>query len=239
MDNDIQGFINEIKYPDYCLKTFDNKIKKSIENNDLQFFKEKGEINFGKSLKKIDKITFFYLNWIADINEVIENLNLIIGDLRLLGKSHIMFIGSPRIRFYLLLRLFFYEFYRFREIFNSNIKVFEIMGYINKEGILSIRKNFNEEFKTSISIRHNLVHKDINWKGQEHFDMQLISIAKDSGFMIIDKKTGEEIPVKKILEPLCIKYSDIFLVEGQRMSKILQYIINTTSKFIFKENKKI
>jgi len=108
---------------DRQIKKMEPEILKSIKKNDPNSVVESGIIILGDFNKK-QKINLFLLSWISHINEVIYNLNLTISDLKKLPTNYLFITGSPYKRYQLLVRIFFYEFYRFKDIFHQSMKLF-------------------------------------------------------------------------------------------------------------------
>ena len=107
---------------------------------------ESGQINLG-NIDDEFKLPLFFFYWVTESNEVIENLNLVLSDLRNLPTRYVILSGSPRKRYYLLVRLYFYEYYRFREIFNRVVRGLQIGGYIGSLQVPKMRKIFHEAFE--------------------------------------------------------------------------------------------
>lgn len=183
-----------------------------------------GSINIGEVDQELDHALFFFY-WIADNNQVIENLNLVLADMRSLPTKHLLLSGSPRARYYLLVRTFFYEFYRFREIHHQIVKVAASRGYVDKRDVSSIRKTFHDAFETTIKLRNTLVHGSLVWKGKNHFDLNLVGDAWERGQALQDSKTGDIWDIGDVLEDICTSTADTLANEGNRMSFLLQNLV--------------
>jgi hypothetical protein len=189
---------------------------------------ESGQINLG-NINDEFKLPLFFFYWIAESNEVIDNLNLVLSDLRNLPTGYVLLSGSPRKRYYLLVRLYFYEFYRFREIFNRVVRGLQGGGYIKRAQVPKIRNIFNEAFEHTIEVRNNLVHGSPLWKGQKHFNLMLVGGARELGFALGRKETGRLWDISEVLKDLCDPTADVMRDEGNRMSMALQ---NTVRLFV-------
>jgi hypothetical protein len=236
MGDKAHEIIKQIDYPNCHKDSFiqiSNILKDSLKSDGPPLDFE--PINLGKIPKELEVPLHFFL-WISEINEVIESLNIVISDLRILGDSYFMFKVSPRKRFYLLVRTYFHEFYRIREIFNRNIRVLEARGFLKKEDTKQIRKIFLEAFKETFDIRNTIVHRTINWRGRGHFDLTLIDMAEELGFVLKNKKSGRIASLKDALNRLCYEMSKTFLREGQKISDVIQNTINFLVKYIAKQS---
>lgn len=126
---------------------------------------ESGVFKLGKVDKETDvALIFFY--WISDINEIVDNLNIVLSDLRALPVHYILLNGSPKVRYELLVRTFFYEFYRFRETHNQFVKVAGHRGFIEKKDVPRLRNLLHDAFKNIINLRNAFVHGDPVWTGK-------------------------------------------------------------------------
>jgi len=198
----------------------------AMERDELPI--ESGQINLG-NIDDEFKLPLFFFYWVTESNEVIENLNLVLSDLRNLPTRYVILSGSPRKRYYLLIRLYFYEYYRFREIFNRVVRGLQTGGYIGRLQVPKIRKTFHEAFEHIMEVRNNFVHGSPLWKGEKHFNLTLAGGAREIGFALGHKETGKLWDIADVLKDLCDSTADILRDEGNRMSRALQ---NTVRLFV-------
>lgn len=183
--------IGEIPYPDEHVEELKRVIPllvESMERNGLPI--DSGIIN----IRNIDDglgLPLFFFHWIVESNGVIQNLNIVISDLRDLPHKYALLSGSPRLRYYLLVRTYFYEFYRFREIFNQAVRALQVGGYLKKSEVPEIRKTFHEAFEHTIEIRNAMVHGSFIWKGEKHFNLNVVGGAMELGRGLKSEDTGE------------------------------------------------
>lgn len=185
---------------------------------------ESGVISIGQVDPPLSTALFFF-RWISQTNKVVGNINIILSDMRELPENYILLRGSPATRFYLLVRTFFYEFYRFREIFNTFLKAASERGYLSREDVRSARKNFHDMFSEVIEIRNTLVHGFPIWKGQDHFDLIFFSSALEHNAQLVSKETGEVYDISHPLSKVCQKTADTLQAEGIRISAAIQNTI--------------
>ena len=160
-------------------------------------------------------------SWICRTNEVIENLNIILHDLELLRRKPHYLPGSQRVRYFLLLRIFFYEFFRVKEISNFYLERLKELGVMEHEDFSKIKSYIYKLFKKTLKIRNGLVHKDTSPSGTNLEFHNVFSIY-ESGFKIVDKKTGVERKWEDSLNNACESSLNILFNEGKRMSEIMQ-----------------
>lgn len=218
--------IAEIPYPEEHLEDLKRAgplMVEATERDGLPI--ETGTINLGKVDDDLDLALFFFY-WIADCNQVIEHLNMVLADMRALPTRYVLLDGPPKARFYLLVRTFFYEFYRFREIHHQVVKAASARGYIGRKEVPNIRKVFHDAFATAIELRNVLVHGSPIWKGQQHFDLTLVGSAWERGMVLQDSKTGEIWDIGEVLNDICNSTANDLAEEGNRMSLSLKHLVH-------------
>jgi hypothetical protein len=220
--------IPNLEYPKAFLpilkSNIQNKIINAIKRNGVD--KESGNIPMDE-LEKHELIPYWIFLWMAKNWEVIDNLNMILCDLEILGNSISSFKGSPRKRFYLLVRTFFNEFYRFKDIYSIFLKKLKNHGLLDKKTVNEVKIDFIDEFNIFMSIRNRLVHQCINWGGEPNFDLNLIGGAKELGYLTLDEKSGKILELQDILKDITDIYIDILEQEGRKMRNIIQSLLNT------------
>lgn len=217
--------IEDVPYPAEHLedlKRFVPMMIEAVERDGLPI--ESGQINVGNVDVRLD-VALFFFRWVAENNEIIENLNMVLNDMRALPTDYVLLKGSPKTRFYLLVRTYFYEFYRFREIHNQIVKVAADRGYVNRDEVPLARKAFHDAFEGTIELRNNLVHGTPLWKGQRHFDLSLVASAWERDLELKDKETGETWEIGDVLKDICNHTADGLRDEGNRMSSLLKKLI--------------
>lgn len=216
MSDNSETEIPEVPYPpEYLedLKRLGPLLIASMERDGLPI--ESGSINLGKLDPKLD-LAYFYFGWVSECNDVIENLNLTLSDLRTLPKNFSILGGSPWSRYELLVRVFFHEFYRLRELFNTVMSASVKRGYITKSELVVAREAFHSAIENAIELRNSVVHGKPTWRGQEHFDLNLTSMVHNMGKQLVRQGTGEEFGVEVALERACTKIATTLQAEGGR-----------------------
>lgn len=229
--------IEEIPYPNEyldALKELTPLLIEGIERTGFSEFIASGEVQLSGVDKSLDLPLFFFY-WIGELNGIIRNLNLVLADLRNLPRNYALLAGSPRERFYLLVRIYFYEFYRFREIMNIAIKAFQRRGLLDKESVEEVRKAFHECFEETIGIRNIFVHDGApTWKGEKHFKLFLSNVIANFGLALEDEEQANKLSIHSALGEMCNYYADNMRDEGLRMSRLLQQIVKGAVYFMSK-----
>lgn len=186
---------------------------------------DSGKFDLGKVSPELDRALFFFY-WVTDSNEVTDHLNLALWDLRCLPENHVLLDGAPHKRYELLIRLYFHEFYRLREIFNAHVKQAARLGWIEKADIKLARDAFHGTFEQAIDLRNNLVHGRLTWTGKEHFDLTMVAAAWETGKRLVDRETGQAKTFREVLLPVCERMSSLLEIEGVRASQTLGTFID-------------
>jgi hypothetical protein len=190
-----------------------------------------GEI-YIEHVTKSARIALFFFQWVETMNEVIDNLNLVLADLNALSTMHLLWSGSPRKRYYLLIRLYLYEFFSFKEIMNQTLDHLERWGYLKKPETKEISAAFYEAFKQSIAIRNNFVHGLPLWKNERHFNLNLVGGAWETGHCILKEKSGEVFSLEKALQETCGPMVQVLTKEGNRVSAALKDSVKVAVRLI-------
>ncbi len=218
--------IEKIPYPpEYLeeLKQLVPLVLNSVEREGLPI--ESGVFNVKGVDDNLDLALFFFY-WITEINEIIENLNLTLADLRALPKTYLILKGSPKARYYLLVRTYFYEFYRFRESHHKAVKAATNRGFIKRNEVSEIRNSFHKAFEHTIDLRNILVHGSPVWKGEKHFNLSLVFGAWELGYALKSIETGEVWDIETVLKEVCDDIANTLREEGNRMSTFLKSLIS-------------
>lgn len=224
--------VAELSYPKRYLddlKHVGPLLISSMERDGLPI--ESGSINIGEVEPRVD-IALFFFHWISEINSVIENINIAVADLKVLHNNYIFLDGCPEARYHLLVRTYFHEFYRFREIYSQIVKAAADRSYIQKEEISGLRKSFHEAFKETIELRNSLVHGAPLYKGKKHFDLNLVVSCWKRGMELKDPKTGEVFELRDALEIICQSSTKTLIEEGNRMSNLMQNLVDIFSEHV-------
>lgn len=185
---------------------------------------ESGVIDIGRLEPDLD-LAYFFFRRVSQSNCVIENLNLALKDLHTLPIFYRILGGSPWSRYELLVRLYFHEFYRFRELLNAVLAASVKRGYIAKRDQENIRSEFHSLIEGTIELRNTLVHGHITWRGQDHFHLHMVSAAHEFGQRLVNKETGEEMNIEVALRDSCAKSAAALKTEGCKVAGAMNALI--------------
>ena len=224
------GEIPHLEYPkDYkpLLTTFPGKMLKSVKEYGLPI--ESGAIRLEK-LNQDEQLVYQFFIWHFFTNESIDNMNLVLSDIDQLGKHYMLFRGSPKVRFFLLIKTFFNEIYRIRDMLNRFFSWLYKLGEIEKKELKNIRKDVSEVFDKSVEIRNLLIHSHPIWRGREHFDMNLVLGAAETGHALVNKETGELWDIQEVLGTNTKLYFEHMKKEGVFIRSFIQDLSDTISQ---------
>lgn len=225
MSRDFLKEVEEVSYPTEHLGNLARAmplIMTAIERDGLPI--ESGLIDLGAVDEDLDVALFFFY-WISETNQIIQNLNAVLTDMRMLPTNYVVLRGSPKTRYHLLVRMYFYEFYRFREIHHQVVKAAALRGFIERDEVEGARNAFHKAFEGTIELRNNLVHGSPIWKGKRHFDLNLLDHAWNNGLALKNLETGEIWQIGTVLQDICQHTADTLRDEGNRMSELLQGLV--------------
>ncbi|WP_341232502.1 hypothetical protein [uncultured Methylophaga sp.] len=199
------------------LSGFNNKILSSLENDGTPI--ESGIFSIGK-LEGDDLFVYTIFIWCTSINEIIDSLNLVINDLISLPDNYLKWSGAPETRIYLLVRTYFNEFFRSREVFTEILHGLKSQGKLTKEEVKSIKSSYHIAVEGMIATRNRFVHSSPGWKGKDHFDLVLVEANREKGMSLASEE------IRDILNNNCQRFIPIFYSEGMRMRDLMQKFMN-------------
>jgi hypothetical protein len=168
--------IPQINYPKEVtteLKKLGDYLTESIQNN-YESIVANGKIPLPELPFYLKWRLVFFL-WIAETNEIINNLNLILSDLHDFTNIPTRFSGNPRERIYFFMRMFFYEFSRIKDVFARFTKALRHSNIIQKDTVKFLREEFNQIFQEGIVLRNKMVHERFSLPGKENLDLIVVS----------------------------------------------------------------
>ncbi|WP_027854976.1 hypothetical protein [Marinobacterium litorale] len=209
------------------LKTFSSKIVEAVERDGPPI--ETGAIDIG-GLNENEKLVYLFFFWINSTNSSIDNMNIVLADLSQLGENYLAFRGPPRVRFYLLIKTFFNEVYRLRDILNQFLSGLNKLGKIEKAEIKGAREAFSVIFDASVDIRNSMVHGHPGWSGKGHFDMNFVLGSAEIGVAFKDKKTGKVWKIQDVLKENVEVFLKAMIEEGLCIQRFLSKFSETASE---------
>lgn len=156
---------------------------------------------------ELDAISDLYwetFGLITGINEVIEHLNLVILELSSLVEYpelwRLKAKGRIRSKYTLMVRTFFYELFRAKEIHNKYLKYLVKKKLLRKPDIQEYKDDFAIVFEDFIEIRNKMVHGNFAIPGKDYMFLWMTEFASENSFAIGSKETGEIITTAKALK---------------------------------------
>jgi hypothetical protein len=203
-------------------------IFESMENNfSKKDFYNSGGFRLNATSPEL-KIKFHFYYFLVSIDEILRNIILVASDLKTLIIYPHYYQGSTYERFYLILRTFFYEFYRIKEKHKDFLFALEKEKYIEKGRIKDINILFHSLFKETLDLRNSLVHHNVVWT-ENNTELAYLYMCIETDHRLFKESTGEEVTFESILPELCDYYFNIFI--GQSV-KVKGYIETLTKELI-------
>lgn len=186
--------------------------------------KHSGQINLGPLEPEVD-LAYFYFMWTSEANTVVAHLNMVINDLRSLHKNFETLGGSPWTRYELLMRTYFHEFYRMREILGTFLSAMKDRGHITKQEVKEARDAFHEAIKHKVELRNAVVHGRPRFTGEEHFNLNLTSIVHNRGQALAKRGTEEVFSVANALQAAGGKAADVLEKNGKEVVQLMSVLV--------------
>lgn len=221
----VNGPIPEIPYPPEHLedlKKLGPLMIASMEKEGLPM--QSGQINLGPLEPDVD-LAYYYFMWTSEANTVIAHLNMVINDLRSLHKNFETLGGSPWTRYELLMRTYFHEFYRMREILGTFLSAMKDRGHLTKQEVKVARDAFHEAIKHKVELRNAVVHGRPRFTGEEHFNLNLTSIVHNRGQKLVKRDTAEVFSVAAALKAAGEKAADVLERNGKEVVQLMSAFV--------------
>lgn len=153
----------------------------------------------------------------AEADEVIQNLNMTMSDMERLGKNAKFFDDrNPFDRFQFLVRMYFYEYGRFEDVFGYFTKWKQERGLMTKDERKAHRQVFYDCFEYAIKTRNLMLHDGVDWKEQCSPEIGILQCLEAIGHVAIDA-AGKQLAWDEHIGPLCDRTLPVMLAMGQHM----------------------
>jgi hypothetical protein len=117
-----------------------------------------------------------------ELNEIIGHLNLVLRDFAILGTDLRAFQGDPVLRYRLLVRVFFHEYFRFREITRIGLDALRRWSVFSKEETASMREGLDAFFRPLVQVRNSLVHDSPDYTDKDHALLFVAAKSEELGY---------------------------------------------------------
>lgn len=175
----------------------------------------------GIALRGLSKAQSLALSWLqvfGEVDEVIGNLNMTLADLERLSGDHRHFADkNPVTRYKLLVRMFFYEFSRFEDLFKRYTHWCVKQGLLTKEKRKELVNLFYVRLELPFKLRNVLLHGSFSWTGQITPELAILESAEHFGHEMKHKETGKKLSWEDHLSPLCDKTIEDLAETGREM----------------------
>lgn len=206
--------INKVRWPDefrYALNSIaENFSKHAVATDDLRTI----TLN-GLSPEQVLAHDIFTLA--SEVDEIIENLNMTMFDMERLAEDARSFLDrNPFNRFQLLVRMYFYEYGRFEDVFGYFTQWKQKRGLMTKEERKAHRQAFYVTYEEAIRTRNVMMHDGVSWQEQCSPEIGILQALEATGQVAVDK-LGRELTWEAHIRPLCERTLPVMLAMGQHM----------------------
>jgi hypothetical protein len=206
--------INRIRWPDefrYALNSVAENFARYAQGVD-----EKGTIRL-EGLSPQQALAHDILMLGSEADEVIGNLNIVLSDIERLSDDPKTFHDrNPFDRFQLLVRMYFYEYGRFEDVFGYFTQWKQQRGLMTKQERKDHRQSFYSTYEDAIKTRNVMLHDLVSWREQSSPEIAILQGLEAVGKVAIDR-SGKELTWRDHMKPLCQKTLPMMLTLGQHM----------------------
>lgn len=159
------------------------------------------------SLEMRASLAFF--SFIAEVDGIIENLDLVFYDFQQLISSPPSSASIGRRRYFLLTRLFFYELLRTRDAFPRFLKRMQTEGFMSKEDRRVSHKHFHDQLEHLYFVRNVYLHGHSTPQSGREIELFLIAGLERGGYApeLVPKGGGETVRYPNLLAELARDHS--------------------------------
>ena len=211
------------KQEEFALHAFSSMKKQG------EMIKKTGRFNL-VDLPDRDILFYCLVTFRLEANEIISSLNFILTDMDDLSREPARYPGKPYKRMTLLMELYFFKFFIFKEKLNKFLQQMERHGVIDNTSTKKLANTFYGIFNDVITLRNKIVHESVSWPGEEHLILILASMLDDMDLFTKHKETGEPLTVEDALRNFYNVWCPLLNTEGHQVSRVLQEYINVFSK---------
>lgn len=208
----------------------------AIQNEMMKTWKKKKGWDFTSGYMpkpELDSNLDFYwetFGAICDLNKVIENLNLVINDIYLIANrsetcSNLL-NGKLSTRYHLLVRTFFYELFRTKEIYNKYLKYFKKTKLLRKTDVLFYQTRFRQVFDDFFEIRNKMIHDRYVFQGEDHYLLWMSDFLNEKNMAVASRETGEITETLDVLKRLYEEFSKMAIPVGIALVKYFEDFSN-------------
>lgn len=206
--------VNKIRWPDefrYALNSIAENFSKIAESTD-----DFGTITLnGLSPEQALAHDIFMLA--SEVDEIIGNINIVMSDMVALGDDARAFRDrNPFNRFQFLVRMYFYEYGRFEDIFGHFTHWKVKRGLLTKEERKVHRQAFYDAYEDAIKTRNTMIHDSVSWQAQCSPEIAILQGLDAVGRVAIDS-AGNQLTWDTHIGPLCKRTLPVMLAMGQHM----------------------
>lgn len=195
-----------------------------------------GEITL-KKLTPVEKVALDFILLPGLVDEIIDNINIVLSDLEVLGASARAFSDNhPFRRYKLLVRTFFYEFGRFEDAFGYCTLWMQRRGYITKSERRAMRDDFFHSMEPMVKIRNICLHDNPDWS--KHLSPEIIILKSLDLFGLqVEDKQGETLKWEPHLGPQCKQMQSMIYTATSEMRVTWNMHFSECAQYLIKDKK--
>jgi hypothetical protein len=206
--------VNKIRWPDefrYALSSVAENFANHAEaTDDLRTIVLNG-------LSPQQALTHDIFSLVSEVDEIIENLNMSMFDMGRLGDDARAFADrNPFNRFQFLVRMYFYEYGRFKDRFGYFTQWKFKAGLMTKAERKLHCDAFYIAYEDAIKTRNIMMHDGVTWESQCSPEIAILQALEATGRVAVDK-LGQQLAWETHLGPLCARTLPVMHAMAQHM----------------------
>lgn len=177
-----------------------------------------------------------FIGWHADLEEIVDNLNLVISDLYRLSSNRRHTAKWLWARYRLLVRTFLYEFYRIKDVLAQFLKKMEKLGATNKKDRKkTIDLVTSTLLKPMIDTRNQITHNQMRVIEEEYRAYSTV-LAEAAGRVLADMKTGRRVKPHEDIGERAVEIAKELTKPAKLVIKLLQDFTDEIAKDLILDN---
>jgi hypothetical protein len=184
-----------------------------------------------KNLPLRIRVAYAFLDWQGDLNEIVDHLNIVTGDLATLSERVDLPGDELWSRYRLLARTALNEFYRVKEVSDLFFKELKTLGLIDEPERQGFSLVMRDLLGKLIDVRNKITHDNMPVVEEERRAL-LTVMFESAGLVLVSKTTGERFQPSLEIGEIASKVASEFTTMARELFATLQTISDEAAKWI-------
>jgi len=174
-----------------------------------------------------------FLDWLGDLNEIVDHLNIVTSDLAGLSDRTDLSGSELWARYRLLVRTALNEFFRVKEVshlFYKDLKKMDLINELDRQGMSQMIRDL---LGMLIDARNRITHVCMPVIEEERLAL-FSAMVEEAGLVLVSKTTRERVQTASEVGMIASKVASEFTTRAQEIFGVLQNISDAGAKWIAK-----